>query len=60
MAANEVFVANVSYRATITIDVPSTMANAQLASTNVITYTAGAHPTTGVYNTVVTDVFSVQ
>ena len=60
MAANEVFVANVSYRATITIDVPSTMANAQLASTNVITYTAGAHTTTGVYNTVVTDVFSVQ
>ena len=60
MAANEVFVANVSYRATITIAVPSTMANAQLASTNVITYTAGAHTTTGVYNTVVTDVFSVQ
>ena len=60
MAANEVFVANVSYRATITIDVPSTMANAQLASTNVITYTAGGHTTTGVYNTVVTDVFSVQ
>ena len=60
MAANEVFVANVSYRATITIDVPSTMTNAQLASTNVITYTAGAHTTTGVYNTVVTDVFSVQ
>ena len=60
MAANEVFVANVSYRATITIAVPSTMANAQLASTNVITYTAGGHTTTGVYNTVVTDVFSVQ
>ena len=60
MAANEVFIANVSYRATITIDVPSTMANAQLASTNVITYTAGGHTTTGVYNTVVTDVFSVQ
>ena len=60
MAANEVFVANVSYRATITIAVPSTMANAQLASTNVITYTAGEHTTTGVYNTVVTDVFSVQ
>ena len=60
MAANEVFVANVSYRATITIDVPSTMTNAQLASTNVITYTAGGHTTTGVYNTVVTDVFSVQ
>ena len=60
MAANEVFVANVSYRATITIDVPSTMANAQLASTNVITYTAGGHTSTGVYNTVVTDVFSVQ
>ena len=60
MAANEVFVASVSYRATITIDVPSTMANAQLASTNVITYTAGGHTTTGVYNTVVTDVFSVQ
>ena len=36
------------------------MTNAQLASTNVITYTAGAHTTTGVYNTVVTDVFSVQ
>ena len=60
MAANEVFVADVSYRATITIDIPSTMANAQLASTNVITYTAGEHTTTGVYNTVVTDVFSVQ
>ena len=60
MAANEVFVASVSYRATITIDVPSTMTNAQLASTNVITYTAGGHTTTGVYNTVVTDVFSVQ
>ena len=60
MAANEVFVASVSYRATITIAVPSTMANAQLASTNVITYTAGGHTTTGVYNTVVTDVFSVQ
>ena len=60
MAANEVFVANVSYRATITIAVPSTMANAQLASTNVITYTAGGHTTTGAYNTVVTDVFSVQ
>ncbi len=60
MAANEVFVANVSYRATITIDVPSTMTNAQLASTNVITYTASGHTTTGVYNTVVTDVFSVQ
>ena len=60
MAANEVFVANVSYRATITIAVPSTMANAQLASNNVITYTAGGHMTTGVYNTVVTDVFSVQ
>ena len=60
MAANEVFVANVSYRATITIAVPSTMANAQLASTNVITYTSGGHTTTGVYNTVVTDVFSVQ
>ena len=59
MAANEVFVANVSYRATITIAVPSTMANAQLASTNKITYTAGGG-TTGVYNTVVTDVFSVQ
>ena len=60
MAANEVFVASVSYRATITIDVPSTMTNAQLASTNVITYTAGRHTTTGVYNTVVTDVFSLQ
>ena len=58
MAANEVFVANVSYRATITIAVPSTMANAQLASNNAISYTPGH--TTGVYNTVVTDVFSVQ
>ena len=58
MAANEVLVSGTTYRATITIDVPSTMTNAQLASNNAISYTPGH--TSGVYNTVVTDAFTLR